>query len=437
MPDTRPGIRFIDGLCAPCYKALRGPAFPIEERRREFEDLCDFHREINGANHYDCIIPVSSGKDSYFQVKTMRDMGMNPLLVTIDNFSWTETGWANRRNMSDVFGCDQHIMSLSRRTARILGRYGFEKELRPNWYWDRVVYAYPIKLALQLGIRLVVYGENVSYEYGGVDDEETPSAYGQVANGVAPEVPWREWLAQGLAMKDLQPAVYPREMELRGALIEPIYLSYYTGWSAAYNLEVAEKHGFRRLNEWHRDGLCEDYEQIDTIGYNVHPWLKFIKFGHQHNTDVLSRTIREGMISRDSAAVDVLENESILDCRMVADFCDFHGYTGREFYDIIEKHANREILEKDNRVIVPWDSPWRLRPEVQDALIRGGEVDFTTETGKCPKCEGCGKIANTKDQEPWTVWLDMPVGSATAVIMGLVRPLECPACHGSGKENEE
>ena len=47
---------------------------------------------------------------------------------------------------------------------------------------------------------------------------------------------------------------------------------------------------------------------------------------------------------------------------------------------------------------------------------------------KCPKCGGCGQVADTEDEEPWTTWLALPLGSAQAVVMGLVKPKPCPKC---------
>lgn len=54
---------------------------------------------------------------------------------------------------------------------------------------------------------------------------------------------------------------------------------------------------------------------------------------------------------------------------------------------------------------------------------------------KCQKCDGCGKVANTEDQEPWTVWMNLPLQSAGAVILGIVKPITCPYCKGTGKEH--
>ncbi len=52
---------------------------------------------------------------------------------------------------------------------------------------------------------------------------------------------------------------------------------------------------------------------------------------------------------------------------------------------------------------------------------------------KCQRCEGCGKIANSEDGEPWTAWESLPSGSDAAVKMGIVKPIECPGCQGTGQ----
>lgn len=56
---------------------------------------------------------------------------------------------------------------------------------------------------------------------------------------------------------------------------------------------------------------------------------------------------------------------------------------------------------------------------------------------KCRSCRGCGKLANTADAEPWSMWEDLPVKSAAAVLLGWVKPVTCPACNGSGLKKPE
>lgn len=48
----------------------------------------------------------------------------------------------------------------------------------------------------------------------------------------------------------------------------------------------------------------------------------------------------------------------------------------------------------------------------------------------CSKCNGCGQVADTQDEELWTMWLNLPVQSATAMMSGLVKPKRCPKCGG-------
>jgi len=59
-------------------------------------------------------------------------------------------------------------------------------------------------------------------------------------------------------------------------------------------------------------------------------------------------------------------------------------------------------------------------------------VCIVNEDLKCLKCDGCGRVADTDDQEPWSAWLALPLQSAGAVVMGLVKPMTCPACGGLG-----
>jgi hypothetical protein len=52
----------------------------------------------------------------------------------------------------------------------------------------------------------------------------------------------------------------------------------------------------------------------------------------------------------------------------------------------------------------------------------------------CRRCAGCGQIANSEDGEPWTFWAELPEINRLAVTMGIVKPIPCPACHGTGKQ---
>lgn len=168
MPDTRPGIKFVDGVCSGCINSDNKKEIDYKTRHKEFEILCDKYRGMNGAGP-DCAVAVSGGKDSHYQVYYMKEiMGMNPILFSVEeSFSITEAGKHNLRNISEEFGCEIVACKPNIKLQKRIMRKTFEKFGKPNWYVDRLIYTYPLHMALKFNTPLLVYGENVSLEYGG------------------------------------------------------------------------------------------------------------------------------------------------------------------------------------------------------------------------------------------------------------------------------
>lgn len=355
MPDTRPYIKFDkEGVCYPCRHYENRKNVDWDQRWKELEKLADKYRGCNG-NYYDCIIAASGGKDSHVKTYIFKEkLKMNPLLVSIDNFSWTETGRKNLENINESFGVDVHVMSLNRKASKLLVRKAFEKELIPTWYWDKTVYAYPLQMGIKLGIPLIIWGENTSYERGGPIDEDTSDALVQLRNDVVKPIDWNYWLEDDITMKDLNPGVYPSIDEIEQAGIEAKFLSYYYPWSEQGNYELAKKYGFQSLRdtgEWEREAIGRwHYLQIDTIGYLVHTWFKFVKFGHWVVTDYCSLDIREGRMTREEAVKMVNEEEYKLDRKMLKDFLSFIDYTEEDFWKVVDKYANKDLVEKRDGV---------------------------------------------------------------------------------------
>lgn len=348
MPDTRPGIKLNeDGICQACIAHEKKNNIDWDKRFDELKILCDKYRGMNGDS-YDCIIAVSGGKDSHYQVHIMKEiMGMNPLLVTVeDNFTMTEAGKHNIKNISEEFGCDIISLKPNIKLQRLIMRKTFEKYGKPTWYIDRLIYTYPLHMAIRFNIPLLVYGENVSYEYGGFDDDETYSANNQIKNGVASSIPWEELLDDNISIKDLNLCKAPNNEDLNK--LDSIYLSYFVKWNSHKNYEFAKKRGFRDLTcEWRRTHHIEDYDQVDSIAYLIHSWLKYPKFGHASATDYASRYIRYGLLSREEAIELVKKCDHNLDPLCVKDFVNFLGYTESEFWNIVDNLYNKDIFKKD------------------------------------------------------------------------------------------
>lgn len=352
MPDTRPGIKFDEeGVCSACRSYEHRAKVDWNARWKEFEAICDKYRGMNGPNGYDCIIAVSGGKDSHFQVHLMKEvMHMNPLLVSAaDNMPMTEAGKHNIKNISEAFGCDLITMNPNIQAEKKIMRYCFEKYGKPTYFVDRYIYTYPLHMASKFNLPLLVYGENVGWEYGGADGVETYSARDQIYNGVAFGIDTEEICREtGVTMKDLNFFLPPTKEEM--AKLDPIYISYFTQWNSFKNYEMAKKFGFHDLtHEWDRTQHIENFDQIDSPAYLVHAWMKYPKFGHQAATDYASRMVRYGLITREEGFKLIDEHDGNLDPRCVREFCEFLGYSEREFWAIIDKLYNKDIFEKDAR----------------------------------------------------------------------------------------
>ena len=349
MPDTRPGIMFDPkGVCSACRAYENRVTVDWTRRFHELEELCGKYRGMNGTG-YDCAIAVSGGKDSHFQVHLMKEvMGMNPILFSVeDNFTMTEAGKHNLRNISEEFGCNIISLKPDIKTQKALMRYTFEKYGKPTWYIDRLIYTYPLHMALAFHTPLLVYGENVSHEYGGEGDEETYSAKGQLSNGVASDISIEELAdAGGVPAQALEFTKAPTREQLD--TLDPMYCSYFVPWNSYKNYLFAKKRGFHDLTgEWERTQMAEQFDQVDSRAYLVHPWMKYPKFGHASATDYASRFVRYGMISREEAVEMVKKRDHALDPMCVRDFCAFAGYSESEFWSIIDRFYNPELFTKD------------------------------------------------------------------------------------------
>ncbi len=366
MPDTRPGIKFdSDDICYPCINYEKQKQTNWKERWKELENMCDKYRGSNG-NSYDCAIAVSGGKDSHYQTYVLKEkLDMNPVLLTVRNVDWTKIGEKNLENISETFHCDVIQLQPNIHAQQILTKKAFEELGQPSWYLDSILYAFPYNMAIKLGVKFLVYGEDISYSYGGKDSEEKPSALMQPYNDVVK--PYKEkWLEEcNLSIKDLEVTKPPTLDECKKFGLEAIYLSYFVPWNSHHNYEVAKKWGFRHLgHEYKREGWLEDYDQIDSLSYMLNPFLKYLKFGHSVATDIGSRWIRYGLKTREEMITIVEENDRKLDQGIIDKFCEFTKITPSEFWKIMDKWYNQELFLKDS------DDVWHPKFKVGAGLIK-------------------------------------------------------------------
>ena len=330
MPSTRPGSRFFHGICQACLNFEARKSVEWDAREKEFKDLCGEISHVRNG----CMVPVSGGKDSYWIVSKLVEEGLKPLLVTVtDSFSHTKAGVHNLRNLIETFNLDHWQYTISHKLFRKATRAAFEETGEALKFIEYAIYMVPVELAKRLNIQHVFFGENSAYEYGSSsqDLKSAIPAIMDIQDKVTSERKW--WNSKGIDDGELNSILtYANKTDVW-------FMSYYFPWSSESHLKEAKKHGFKTLEgEWNRKGTVENYEQMDSVAYMVHLWLKYPKFGFQRACDIVSRRIREGVMTKEEGMKLIEKHDHELDDKAMKDFCDFCGYTHDEFWKIVNKH---------------------------------------------------------------------------------------------------
>ncbi len=353
MPDTRPGALFNEeGICQACINYENRSKIDWNLRKQELDEICEKYRRSDG--YYDCIIPVSGGKDSHrlvYEMKVLRQM--NPLLITVgDPFTKTIAGGKNYRNLGETFGCDHILFEISIDLFKRVTRIAFEEFGEPLRFIEWVIYTIPLKMAIQFNIPLVIFGENSAYEYGTSSKEQNYA--NETIDRIFKATNVEFWGKKGVSLKELNSIIPPTAEEYTKVDPKVLFLSYFIPWSSVANLQIAKKYGFHDLaHEWIREGYIENFEQMDSIAYLIHLWLKYPKFGFQRTSDIASRRVREGLLSLSEATRLIQDNDPLIDQRALDDFCAIIGYSTVQFWEIVEKFWNRNLFEKKDGIWIP------------------------------------------------------------------------------------
>jgi N-acetyl sugar amidotransferase len=343
-PWTRPNVDFAaTGVCSPCRNhAERRFAIDWAARERTFREVvADAKSRSRG---YDCVIPVSGGKDSTWQVVKCLEYGLSPLAVTWKPPSRTEIGARNLANLVSL-GVDHIDYQVNPRVERkflyqALVRYG-----ATAIPMHMAMFSIPLKVAVRFGIPLVVWGENSALEYG--TGRQTDYSFRMDAHwlrtyGVTHGTTAQDWVSADLTERELTPYFGPTEAELRERGVAAVFLGSYFPWDPVTSLEVALAHGFQARKEGPKTGYY-NFADIDDDFISIHHYLKWYKFGFTRSFDNLSLEIRSGRMTRDEAIAILSERGDETPHDDIERLCEFVGITTAHFYEVIERFRNTEI----------------------------------------------------------------------------------------------
>jgi N-acetyl sugar amidotransferase len=351
MPDTRPEIVFDEhGVCDACNSAERkAQEIDWEGREKEFLQILDKYRCTDGSK-WDCIIPVSGGKDSCFQAYTLKyKYGMNPLCVNFVPCEMTNIGHKNLEFLRDL-GFDLIQVGANRKVYREMSKVGFHKLGDSCWPEHIGIFTTPVQIAVQYNIPLIIWGENSQLEYGGP------------AHAREAQVLDRRWLEEyqmlgyritdlvhdGFNLNDLKAWTYPSDEDVQRVGVTGVFLGYFTKWDGRKNMETMTQLGWHHNPDGPVEGTYTDYENLDCkwIG-GLHDYLKFVKYGYGRATDNACIDIRHGRITREEGFRLAKEWEGKIPRKYLPDFLSFIDCTEEQFMETINRFTNPYLFKRD------------------------------------------------------------------------------------------
>lgn len=360
LPDTRPNLVIgADGVCNACHAHGTRTNIDWAARARAFAEVVAHARER--AQGYDCLIPVSGGKDSTWQVVTCLEAGLKPLCVTWRTPARTAIGQANLDNLV-ALGVDHVDYSISPKVEARFMLKAFERFGSTAIPMHLALFNIPLTLAVRFRIPLVVWGENSAFEYGSADEAHTGfrlDGAWLATYGVTHGTTAADWVDDDLPRKDLAAYFGPDPDRLEAEGVRAVFLGHYFPWDPETSFAVARAHGFRRAPDGARTGLY-DYADIDDDFISIHHWMKWYKFGFTRLFDNLSLEIRNGRMTRDAAIAAVRARGDDTPRDDIRRFCAFAGITEARFFGIAERFRNRDIWERREGT---WTIPDFLLPD--------------------------------------------------------------------------
>ena len=336
-----------NGVCSSCKTAETFEELSSDfwiERKTKFEKLINQYKKDNNPN-YDCLIPVSGGKDSFYQAHVIaKEYGLKPLLMTYHGNNYLPEGDRNRDLMRHVFDADHIVWGPSVEVLKKLNKLTFKMMGDMNWQNHCGIMSAPINLAVKFDIPLIIWGET-NWDISGM---YSPDDFVEFSARVRHEhdlrgYEWYDMMKHGLKEKDMIWAKYPSDEEILETGARGIYIGNFFKWDPnkqtqlvmdKYNWKPAEKPFERTYRTM--SNLDDRYEN------GIHDLMKFIKFGYGRASDHASKDIRTGYMSREVGIEMVKKYDSVISSDLHY-WLDYVDMSEDEFWSIADTFRDPRV----------------------------------------------------------------------------------------------
>ncbi len=360
IPQTQEGVIFDElGVCQACQSAEQKIHIDWTQREQVLRGILD-NAKAKAGNNYDCIIPISGGKDSTFQLHVLTQVyGMKPLAVTFSHNWFSETGWYNLQNSLEQFNVDHVMFTPNRRLVNKLAKHSLAGIGDSCWHCHAGVGAFPLQAAVRFNIPLLIWGESIAESSGRASylnpvrkfDREY---FTKVSAKLRPD----QMVRDDVSLRDLEPFQVPSAEDCERVGVHGIHLGDYIFWDDERQTEfVRDNYAWR---ETQVEGSFKRYKSAECVMPGVHDLACYTKRGYGRATFPASVDVRAGLLSRDEAWDLIRANDGVrpegLDY-----YLKITGMSEDEFFATLEKHRRPELK---NSVIPIYPKPAKNEEEL-------------------------------------------------------------------------
>lgn len=347
IPETQEGVRFDElGMCQACQSSEHKMHINWTKREAQLRDILENAKRTAG-NNYDCIVPISGGKDSTFQLHVLTKVyGLKPLAVTFSHNWWSESGWYNLQNALETFNVDHIAFTPNRALINKLAKRSVEGIGDVSWHDHGGVGSFPLQVAVKFRIPLLVWGESIAEASGRASYEEPAHKFDrEYFIRVSAKLRADEMECEYITARDLYPFTVPSQEEIDEAGVWGIHLGDYVFWDDERQMEfLRDTYGWK---DTQMEGTYKRYKSVEDIMSGMHDFTCYLKRGFARCTMQASIDIRNGLLTREEGFA-LIQKYDPQRPEALDYYLKITGQREEEFYEAMRK--NRVPALKDTEL---------------------------------------------------------------------------------------
>ncbi|MDA9651035.1 N-acetyl sugar amidotransferase [Candidatus Pelagibacter sp.] len=344
--STRPRIKFDDrGFCNACQWSEIKKKVDWRQRENYLKKLIKKYKSFN--DNFDCIVPVSGGKDGSYVAHTLKTKyKLRPLTVTSRPPLTLSVGDKNLENFVRS-GFDHIHVTPNERSMKIINKLGLIHMGFPYYGWLVSIFGVVIRTALTFNIPLVFYGENGEVEYGGNFDQNKLFLETSEIEKIFLEDGYKKVLKLSkLKEEELYWFKLPKTYKKNKNKLHLTWWSCFEPWDSYKNYLVAKKYCNLQEYDESNSGTFTNFAQTDQALYDLHTYIMYLKFGFGRATQDVGIEIRRGAMTRDQGKSLVKIYDGKFPDHNLDLYLDYYEMNKDEFFSVLEKWVNKKLFTK-------------------------------------------------------------------------------------------